>query len=361
MAKNPIVRLQHYLWLCKTISPVVSKLDSNSWKPQIDDWDAIIYLASSNLVLPTLYQALRNRNLIEDIPFEVSEALGGFNQLNQMRNQQLRLQMIQVTQTLNQSGIKPVWLKGATLLLGPNWYETDRAMLDLDFWLPNPEDHLNALKILEEEGYYIHPELIHSSDTDHHHFIRRVKNYLPAGIEIHRNLVSDEAMSLMNQSQASNGVIWEKWENLEIGLLTRVDRCMQSYVQCTEMNLDGMCLGHISLMKTLDFIRRYEALCFEDRSVFLARLRSEVGFTNAASFFGYLKYFWSFEVNKSINNKLIKRVLANYQPNLVLNKKIMMLENYARIFIGQLRKNGISSLIPLIGKVPNAMRKLILS
>ena len=108
-------------------------------------WEVLIKVAGRNLVLPNLYPVLKAKGLLGTIDPEIVEALEGFYELNALRNETLRKQLIEVTELLNAVRITPVWLKGATYLIDPEWKSSGRMMLDLDFWIPDPQDQQTAL------------------------------------------------------------------------------------------------------------------------------------------------------------------------------------------------------------------------
>lgn len=247
-----------YKWLCNAICP--SHLTNAALLPiptNNEYWQEIIYLGSVHGVLPLLYESLKSQHRLDQLPTDVSEALEGFYELNCLFNNKLREQIINTTRSLNISGIKPVWLKGAINLLASNWEKSSRTMLDLDLWIPDPEEQLLALEIFYKNGYYIQPESVNADYDRCQHFAPIIKNGQPARLEIHRNVVDPECAALLTDASALNNTIWIKNNELTYGILSQNHLIMQSYLQCTEQMSD--CLnprGTARLIKITDFLQR---------------------------------------------------------------------------------------------------------
>lgn len=200
-------------------------------------WEVLIKVAGRNLVLPNLHPVLKAKGLLGAIDPGIVDALEGFFELNVLRNASLREQLIETTELLNAVRIDPIWLKGATYLLGPEWKSSGRMMLDIDFWIPDPQDQQTALLELKRAGYGRMPE--YDSDDPygarHHHFAPLIRADRPAPLELHRNVVSESFRSLLPDAAALERTQWVTWNGKRIGVLSPCDRAMQAYIQCAEM------------------------------------------------------------------------------------------------------------------------------
>lgn len=290
MSAQPDDPVATFRWLCQALSPLVGEDSLRAALPRSDaDWNYVVHVASSQLVLPSLYRALRDKKLLAAIPPALAEALEGFHTINALHNARLRQQMLDVTKLLNGIGVAPVWLKGATHLLVPDWRNATRMMLDLDFWVPDAVRHPAVLACLEQAGYLVPDEYTEKDYDASHHFAPRMREGEPARIEIHRHLVSSETGALLDDREALPGVEWFEWEGRQIGRLAAQDRLMHSYIQCTEMSFETMEQGRIPLMKSLDFVERVVALggaVPADRVALLDRLPWRA---NARRFFSFLE------------------------------------------------------------------------
>lgn len=350
MALESIVRLRHFEWLSRAISPVPGVVPTEYFPENDADWQAIITLGSAHLVLPILYQALKAKDLWGDIPEDVGMALEGFFELNQGHNSNLRQQMLDVSAVLNAQGITPVWLKGATCLLAEDWEQSPRMMLDLDFWLPDPKTHAKALAVLEADGYVIPPEYEGLSDTKSHHFLRRMKAGMPAGIEIHKDPVDITSNQLLDNEAALRNVEWAMWHGASIGVLSLSDQFLHSYIQCTEMNHAGLMMGQIKLMKIHDFLLRYQSLPEKERGAILGRLKQKPWQQRAQSFFGCLFRFFGLTPSMRTNDNVVKRIQANYEPTLWLNPKTMVLGYNIALFCEMIRTQSLGKPSTWLGK-----------
>ena len=252
-------KLRHYRWLCNAISPTYLPQGSTLSIPESDnDWPEIIYLASIHGMLPCLFVRLKTNQLLEHLPQDVSEALEGFYELNCLFNIQLRDQIIATTRLLNAQGIKPIWLKGAGNLLASDWESSSRTMLDLDLWIPEPNEQLRAIKILISDGYFIQPDSVGADYGSCQHYAPIIKPGQPARLEIHRHIVSPFCSPLLRDEVAVKKIVWREQENYSFGTLSPDDQIMQSYLQCTEQGID--CFNPrntVRLMKIVDFLERF--------------------------------------------------------------------------------------------------------
>jgi len=169
---------------------------------------------------------------------DIVEALEGFYHLNIMRNKALREQTLEVCSILNDIGIIPIWLKGATHLLTANWKISERTMLDLDFWIPEPNNQERALLALKKAGYFRAPE--YDSDDPygelHHHFAPLIKSGHFASLELHRHIVTERFRYLLPDNDALKNTCWSEWNGYRVGQLCAKDQALQAYIQCADMD-----------------------------------------------------------------------------------------------------------------------------
>lgn len=248
--------LATYRWVSAVISPFVpwgqQKVIAVAPDP---DWLDVIYVASGQLVLPNLYLGLQAHGLFDQVPDDFRETCEGFKILNTQRNARLRQQMLEISTALNAAGISPIWLKGANNLLAQDWEMNGRMMLDLDFWIPDPDDLTGAELCLERLGYLVPPDYLKVSFEDSQHLAPRFREGELARIELHRCIVKPRLAELLPDAEALARVEWLMWEGQRIGRLSLPDRMMHSYVQCTEMSGYGMLFARVPLMKVLDFVQ----------------------------------------------------------------------------------------------------------
>lgn len=308
MSAQPRRPIATFRWVCQAISPLVGEERLRATLPSsVADWDFVVRVASSHLVLPSLYVALRDKGLLAATPRAFAEALEGFHTLNALHNARLRKQMLDVSSLLNDIGVSPVWLKGATNLLGDDWQNVSRMMLDLDFWVPDSQCHSLLLARLEQAGYVIPDDYRGLDFGASHHFAPRVREGEPARIEIHHKLVSTRVCELLDDQEVLPFVEWFTWEGKQVGCLSMLDRLRHSYIQCTEMN-GGMAQGRISLLKALDFVERLEASGGPFSPIFLAQLDSPPWRTHARHFFSFLEDYFGLPSALAYDRSLLRRM-----------------------------------------------------
>ena len=240
MARYTRHEIRQFHKLSRLLSPYIDAALAQPDLPSTEtDWEVLIRVASRNLVLPCLYPVFRDKGLLQDIDSEIAGALEGFYQLNILRNTELRQQIVEVSAILNEVDIVPVWLKGATHLLTTQWETSGRMMIDLDFWLPDPDQQQHAIVQLKRAGYVRAPEY---DDDDpygvvHQHFAPLVKPGRLASLEVHRHVVSEHFRGLVPDQQALHETTWVQWNGHRIGQLYARDRALQAYIQCAEMGL----------------------------------------------------------------------------------------------------------------------------
>jgi hypothetical protein len=248
--------LATYRWVSAVISPFVpwgqQKVIAVAPDP---DWLDVIHVASGQLVLPNLYLGLQAHGLFDQVPEDFRETCEGFKILNTQRNARLRQQMLEISSALNAADISPIWLKGANNLLDQDWESSGRMMLDLDFWVPNPNDLARAELCLERLGYLVSPDYLKVSFEDSQHLAPRFREGELARIELHRCIVKPRLAELLPDAEALCRVEWLLWEGHRVGRLSLPDRMMHSYVQCAEMSGHGMFCAKVPLMKVLDFVQ----------------------------------------------------------------------------------------------------------
>ena len=159
-------------------------------------WQGVVELASQQLVTPTLYQALREKDLLTALPAEVRDYLDAVHTLNGERNRHIADQTVEITAVLNRAGIEPVLLKGvAHLFEGLYGDPAARIIGDVDLLLSS-EVIERAAAALAAIGY--RPlDLGDVSFAGHHHAAPLVREGEVACVELHTEPVAEAFASLL--------------------------------------------------------------------------------------------------------------------------------------------------------------------
>ena len=164
--------------------------------PQIF-WDRLVQLGSSQLVLPTIYGALKRKNLVHHVPMDLMSYLQEITDLNQNRNIAILKQINFLSEIFNKHQIDHVFLKGAAMLITKP-YDTlsERMIGDIDI-LVSENDLTRSQQLLIDQGFKaVSNEFRFIKDVlpeNYHKHLKRIShpNYI-AAVEIHRRLLIKE-------------------------------------------------------------------------------------------------------------------------------------------------------------------------
>jgi hypothetical protein len=154
------------------------------------NWEQIVWMTSSHLVLPAFFLNLKRASLLGILPNDLVEYMEYLTRMNRKRNEQILNQMKNISALLNKHSIAPVFLKGAAHL-AISLYEDvgERMMGDIDF-LVEENELLIAAEILRNEGYVPLVEYFPPEHKKAKHYPRMTHPGLPASVEIHRRLIN---------------------------------------------------------------------------------------------------------------------------------------------------------------------------
>ena len=178
--------------LTQLLSPY-TKIDKNTiLNLSLDNWKLIIQIANKYVLVPALFKALKNKNLIKEI--ENKQLLGYMQEvynLNTKRNEQILTQIKEVCKILSTIEVTPILLKGVSALSEGHYRSIgERYMLDIDILVP-PNRLFDAVDILKKNGYK-EKENTKFLDKNHHYPALQKDNNI-APIEIHRYALGDKS------------------------------------------------------------------------------------------------------------------------------------------------------------------------
>tara|TARA_Y100001954_G_scaffold167324_1_gene177605 strand:+ start:4095 stop:5093 length:999 start_codon:yes stop_codon:yes gene_type:complete len=117
------------------------------------DFEQIIKIASSQLLLPLLYSKIKKNNKTKIFPKEFIEYLKNIYIINKNRNEKLMYEASLISKSLNNKNIKHVFLKGTEYLKMGLYDDIGERMIgDIDV-LVDKEDLHRASDILNNMGY----------------------------------------------------------------------------------------------------------------------------------------------------------------------------------------------------------------
>ncbi len=149
------------------------------------DLDKFVHLCSNHLILPVIYLRLKDAELLEIFPDEYASHLKEIYELNRKRNTEILQQIEEISMTLLEANIKPVYLKGTANLMDELYDDIGMRMIgDIDF-LVQEKDYLRTVDLILGLGYENQHKMYDDAKT-FKHYPRLFRKDVPADIEIHR-------------------------------------------------------------------------------------------------------------------------------------------------------------------------------
>ncbi len=204
------------------------------------DWNIVLEIAETQKMAPTLWAALRNKGLVQELPPNICSDLFKRHLLNTIRNKGLREQAIEAICQINALGITPILLKGGASLFADTFIDTgSRVMSDLDILIPKESasecwNHLiNTLGYspIEDNPYFF------IDYRTHHHLRPLVRPDSYGTIELHHNALPNSASRILATS-----VIWRESElvpnslNLLVGIPSPTHRVLHNILHADLIN-----------------------------------------------------------------------------------------------------------------------------
>jgi hypothetical protein len=180
--------ISRILWVDKTSEDVAAL--RRQIREQEIDWPPALWTANQNLITPSLWPELLGLGLADETPPEIQNYLAEIHRLNTLRNQQIRLQTLEIAKLLNTIGIEPILLKGAASLFRTIYRDLGSRMLtDIDILLPR-DKAMDCWELLRSSGYGPHGNCENTPSHPHPHHLHplsRPGEY--AVIELHHDVL----------------------------------------------------------------------------------------------------------------------------------------------------------------------------
>lgn len=154
-------------------------------------YEKLVWVSSSQMVMPSLYVLLRDAGLLEEFPDDLVEHMEQIHRMNYNRNELLVEQIENIIPSFNKGGIQPIFLKGTAHLLEGLYKDIGERMIgDIDILLPFDEIE-TAVQLLQEQGYSNSYGMSAEALKKLRHFPRLISEKSVAAIEIHHELVHE--------------------------------------------------------------------------------------------------------------------------------------------------------------------------
>jgi hypothetical protein len=214
-------------------------------------WEHFVHMGSSHLVLPALYVKFRNSHLLPHLPEDLVTHLHRLYELNSERNKQLKTQIEWLVNLLRTAGIKPVFLKGAGVLMDGLYPDPgERILADIDCMVRETEVE-KSVSLLKSEGYI--PRPYHPASLPMmHHYPALFKPHEPAPIEMHHIPVGRRQLKYIDMNELKSYLFGSE-EASPLTLRTE-DQVMINVIHALLKNR-GQYYANLSLRNVYEFYR----------------------------------------------------------------------------------------------------------
>ncbi len=198
-------RRREILQLCRILTPFGRAPHGGSAAAEVDperiEWVKLVEVANLNLLTPSLYHALKERDLLGRLDRQLVGFLHEVYEKNRERNEGILRQLKDLQKTLQPYGITILLLKGAADLAETIYPGTGmRMMNDLDIMI-SPDRFEEALELLKGSGYV---SFGRDPGRWHHHAPRMHKEGFPAALEPHFRIVFDPVVEYIPYSHETS-------------------------------------------------------------------------------------------------------------------------------------------------------------
>ena len=117
------------------------------------DYEKLVKISSANLLIPSIYYKLFMTKKLEKVPRDFKLYLSEIFKINKNRNEQLLIEIKEISRYFNRENISFCFIKGSSFILN-NVYNSygERMINDIDI-LVDKKSFLKSIEILKENGY----------------------------------------------------------------------------------------------------------------------------------------------------------------------------------------------------------------
>ena len=166
-------------------------------KTNIEFWENFVKVSSSQLILPSVYFFLKQKNFTNLLPKDLVIYLSKISSLNRNRNELILKQIFSISNLLNQNKINHVFLKGSAILVYDIFKDNSVRMVgDIDILICKTQI-FKAKSIMTLNGYSTEnskpPGLTDNiNKIEKKHIERLINPKYIAAVELHQNLLESE-------------------------------------------------------------------------------------------------------------------------------------------------------------------------
>ena len=221
---------------------LIHKLESDAF-----DWEKIVPVASSQLIIPLIYCKLKEKNVLMHIPEDLNSYLEEITKQNRERNKTIIKEVHEISDLFRENKIDHVFLKGAALLVSGIYGDiAERMVGDIDI-LVHPDQLFKSQELLIQNGYAQAEESLTDKYFEQKHLPRLLPENNIAAIEIHRRLIQKSTDDLLDPVK----VLKNKSQNRDINIPAATDLLLHSILNF-EINDLGYYFNYLGLRNAYD-------------------------------------------------------------------------------------------------------------
>lgn len=211
------------------------------------DWELLVKVGSSQLILPAIYCNLKSKKLLKHLPEDLQLYLEEIASINRNRNKTILEEVKKISVLFSTHNIEHVFLKGTALLVAGYYKDLGERMIgDIDI-LVHPEQLLNAQELLLKNGYDEAETTFGFHFFEHKHLARLIPKTKLAAVEVHRKLLHK---TIKNRLQAYN-VLKNKQVNNDVAICSDEDLLVHTVLNF-QINDYGYFYNYLSLRNAYD-------------------------------------------------------------------------------------------------------------
>lgn len=223
---------------------LIHKLESDAF-----DWEKIVPVASSQLIIPLIYCKLKEKELLKQIPEDLNSYLEEITKQNRERNKTIITEVHKISALFRENKIDHVFLKGSALLVSGIYRDiAERMVGDIDI-LVHPDQLLESQELLMYNGYAQAEESLTDKYFEQKHLPRLLPKKNIAAIEIHRRLIQKSTDDLLDPVK----VLKNKSQNGNINIPATTDLLLHSILNF-EVNDLGFYFNYLGLRNAYDVL-----------------------------------------------------------------------------------------------------------
>ena len=244
------------------------------------DWEKIVSVASSHLIIPLLYYKLKEKHVLDLLPGDLRSYLEEIARQNSERNKTILKEVKDLSIILNSKKIDHVFLKGSAMLASGIYTNIGERMIgDIDI-LVHPDQLFKAQDLLIKNNYQAIETTFGQNFVEHKHLARLIPDRRLAAVEIHRKLLHRrvkgqlDPISILSQKHKIGGVFIPSFKDLLVHAVLNF-----------EINDYGYYYNYLGLRNTYDALKLSEKLSNKELEVINRNLYYVSFFTKVSQYF----------------------------------------------------------------------------